>query len=252
MEAWRKVAQLATRKQSLIDAEIRESTTANDAAQRSLHFAKYHFLQQAMLAFYQAGVCAFHCAGSVEESAAVLAKRSLESADSVRSEIDTLLASPVMAAEFALLKSPDLKARAESESLYGYYAACGDLSYHLAQAYQRAGAFRDMLRAAESASQYYQHGDRLLFALNAPALTSEKLDDLHIPLSEMTAQSRLRQRQAAAAVVVAYCAMGDDKRASAALRKVADLCLGPAEGMYNTDVMLAAALPALAYLCFVW
>lgn len=272
------------------------TTTAPYAILRTHYFEKYFYLQKSMLAMYYAGVCAFHFD-------VTLSQRNFESAEEVRQSIDALLTGELKS-EFNLgepdgSSSPDVEAggditkeeevkptdascsptatsasntgsaspstSAEARSLHGYYATCGDLSYHLSQAYLRLTMYAEALQAATSALAYYEHSERLLYLLNtinqynntssnntsassprtpaspiSPA-TMKNTKSYHsllkmgvvglvIPLSETTPTGRLRQRLCLTVCALCHSARGELKLVEQAVRRVGDLCLGPIEG----------------------
>ena len=249
VEAWKKTSLLANRK--LGDLNTSLNTCTDPARLKTLSFEKYYFLQQAMLALYNAGVCGFHCGGDADQSPAQLAQRCLESAEAVRADIDKLLSSEAMAGEFQVSATPRCQPtraatdastaeatsslQQEERSLHGYYSACGDLAYHLAQAYLRLNQYSEMLRSSDSAVRLYQHSERLLFLLSAQCQEADfALGELELPLREMSAVGRGRLRQATGLVALAHSALGEERRSQQMLRKVGDLCLGPIEGTLHT------------------
>lgn len=253
MEAWKKVGYLAERVSEM------PLQSAAKVGQLAVAFEQYRCLQQALLAHYHAGVCAFHCNSTAEASAAVLATRSLEKADELRRAIDQLLTAEPLKAEFANIQTPKVKnsnSRQEGDrerddgetsngrSLQGYYCTCGDAAYHLAQAYLRSSEFKDALRSADAAVTYYMHSERLAFAEKGN-LSVPNLSDVEIPLREMSAQGRLRLRQAHGTAALAHTGMGEERRALQALRSVADLCLGPVEGRSTLPFMLVSGCSRL-------
>lgn len=301
-EAFKKVSLLASQKISVIDKTIATPLPApstvpfptvpvctdgarsdpaalEDKRLLALHNDKYFHLQQSMLALYNAGVCAFRCDNT-------LAQRHLESAECVRKDIDILLASKLQKqydfdSLLAAATEPcttmgangeddsghdesknKASAALQDRSLHGYYAASGDLAFHLSHAYLRLSNYTEALQEACAAVHFYEHSERLFFALNClstdSARTTAKMSKQHrallqkgvgelvIPLREMTPAGRLRQRQAQGLVALCNSACGEDKKAEQALRNVADLCLGPIEGTpyaINVDVFVCDFQP---------
>jgi hypothetical protein len=240
VEAWKKVALVAAKKVAAVDAQLGRCTGLT--ARKNLLHEQYYFLQQGMMAQYNAGICAFHCCNGADATAAEVAARCLQAAETIRRDIDKLLSSEDMRCEFDLT-GPRVEGvnsgvegaeQAGGRSLHGYYVACGDLSYHLAQAHFRSGEYREMLQSAHAAGTHYAHSERLLFAEAAARhgtpLMAASPAELEVPLREMSAQGRQRLREAHGVTAVALSAMGEDKRSLQAVRRVADLCLGPIEG----------------------
>ena len=301
-DAWAKVSLQATRQVDAIQATLASLTaptassggsnsTAPYAILRPHYFEKYFYLQQSMLALYYAGICAFHFD-------LTLSQRNLESAEEVQKSIDALLTGELRS-EFNLgepgSSSTDSAIAgdttgdntvssasgssndkgstgtgtntptnsAESRSLHGYYATCGDLSYHLSQAYLRLAMYTEALQAATLALAYYEHSERLLYLLNtinqynnatvsnnsssprtpnSPAtlkntksyhsLLKMGVVGLVIPLAETTPTGRLRQRLCLTVCALCHSARGELKLVEQAVRRVGDLCLGPIEGNY--------------------
>jgi hypothetical protein len=316
-ESWCKVSFLASKQ--LDETEHQHQQKRLQQEEDRMHWSRYKLLQVSMLALYNAGVCAFHCdteqAQRALESAecrrkeidALLAGPLLQdfnyqSAAPLHPPLATATATATTTATAPFATTATTPATGtttgpstsssnrnsaggkdddsdNNNSLHGYYAACGDLSYHLGQAYLRQAKYSECVTAATEAHDYYQHAERLLFTLRAmqqqqhgpkslcsgssstgesaksrdcssTGLSSQMLPhksaagcDLVVPISEQTAMGRLRQRQSLGLLALAFSALGELAKSDRLVRSVADLCLGPIEGIYlETYLYVVVAL----------
>lgn len=233
---------------------------------------KIFYLQESMLALYNAGLCA------MRGNDVNLAQRAFESALSVRDELDSeqcrhCIDSSSHRAMIHSGRSVDNNNIMDDISFYesdekveedgdrvsslsshtssqkqelpqseGYLVACGDICFHLGQTYLKTGDLHYVIQEADHALTYYNG----LVPISHPFyhIQQQQLKALKHKSQQRSSKGSskdqqmhvVRQRHALGLKALALSAMGQFDEAEAMLKHIKKSCKGPLEGMYGIHI----------------